>query len=63
MTQIVPFSDNWNKSSHALKKKDFGKWELFLPKNSDGTQQIGHMSKYKVRSEIQKAHQHKEIFR
>ncbi|XP_065653925.1 1,4-alpha-glucan-branching enzyme-like [Hydra vulgaris] len=40
--------NNWNSSSHKMLKKEFGKWEIFFPKNSDGSQQIKHLSKYKL---------------
>lgn len=40
--------NGWNRTSHKLEKKDFGRWELFFPQNKDGSQQILHLSKYKL---------------
>ena len=39
--------DDWNRTSHKLESKEFGKWELFLPV-LDGSMPIQHGSKYKV---------------
>ena len=43
-------SDSWNKTSHPMEEKEFGKWEIFLPNNEDGSPPISHLSKYKVRN-------------
>ncbi|XP_055372487.1 1,4-alpha-glucan-branching enzyme [Condylostylus longicornis] len=40
--------NNWQWESHPFKKLDFGKWELIIPPNSDGTPQIKHLSEIKV---------------
>lgn len=42
------FLDNWNKTEYPYKKLDFGKWELNLPANSDGTPMIAHLTEIKV---------------
>lgn len=44
--------NNWNKTSHQFTKKDFGKWELFLPNEPDGILPIEHGSKYKLLIEV-----------
>jgi hypothetical protein len=40
--------DGWNKCKNPYKKLDFGKWELQLPANPDGSCPIKHGSKVKV---------------
>jgi len=40
--------NNWNATSHPYKKLDFGKWELYIPPNADGSCPIPHLSKLKV---------------
>ncbi|XP_017040833.1 1,4-alpha-glucan-branching enzyme [Drosophila ficusphila] len=40
--------NNWHWESHPFKKLDFGKWELHLPPNEDGSPAIKHMSEIKV---------------
>ncbi|KAJ8912435.1 hypothetical protein NQ315_006102 [Exocentrus adspersus] len=40
--------NGWNRDSHPYKKLEFGKWELILPPNPDGTPLIKHMSEIKV---------------
>ncbi|CAG9820624.1 unnamed protein product [Phaedon cochleariae] len=41
-------SDNWNRDSHPYNKKEYGKWELVLPPNSDGSPAIKHLSEIKI---------------
>lgn len=48
------FLDNWNKTEYPYKKLDFGKWELNLPANSDGTPMIAHLTEIKVRCHLKK---------
>ncbi|XP_071531401.1 1,4-alpha-glucan-branching enzyme isoform X3 [Panulirus ornatus] len=40
--------NDWNKVSHPFKKQDFGKWEITLPANADGSCPIKHMARVKV---------------
>ncbi|XP_062392564.1 1,4-alpha-glucan-branching enzyme [Sardina pilchardus] len=40
--------NNWNKTSHPFTKKDYGKWELYLPPRRDKTPAIAHESKLKL---------------
>lgn len=48
LTFILLKLDGWDKRKNPYKKLDFGKWELNLPANSDGTCPIKHGSKVKV---------------
>ncbi|RWS04362.1 1:4-alpha-glucan-branching enzyme-like protein [Dinothrombium tinctorium] len=40
--------NDWSRVSHPYKKLDFGKWELVIPPNEDGSCAIPHMSRLKV---------------
>ncbi|KAF2884837.1 hypothetical protein ILUMI_21314 [Ignelater luminosus] len=40
--------NGWNRDSHPYKKLEYGKWELILPPNADGSCQIPHKSELKV---------------
>lgn len=40
--------DGWNRTANAFKKLDYGKWELHLPPNSDGSCPIKHLSEVKL---------------
>jgi len=40
--------DNWNRENYPYKKLEYGKWELTIPPNSDGTPVIKHLSEIKV---------------
>ncbi|KAF9348806.1 alpha-1,4-glucan branching enzyme [Mortierella sp. NVP85] len=40
--------NNWNNSSHPMKKNDFGVFEIFLPNKEDGSPAIEHNSKVKI---------------
>ncbi|XP_013789384.1 1,4-alpha-glucan-branching enzyme-like [Limulus polyphemus] len=40
--------NNWNRQTHAYKKLDFGKWELYIPPKLDGSCPIDHLSSVKV---------------
>ncbi|TDG43303.1 hypothetical protein AWZ03_010275 [Drosophila navojoa] len=40
--------NNWHWESHPYKKLPFGKWELHLPANPDGSAPIKHLSEIKV---------------
>lgn len=44
--------NEWNRTSHKFERKDFGKWELFIPLTSDGKHPIHHASKYKLLVEV-----------
>ena len=33
--------NNWNRENYPYKKLEYGKWELTIPPNSDGTPEIG----------------------
>lgn len=46
--KTVVFLDGWNRDSHPYNKLEYGKWELILPPNSDGTPAIKHLSEIKV---------------
>lgn len=39
---------NWNKTSMPYKKLEYGKWELHLPSNADGTCPLKHLSEVKI---------------
>lgn len=41
--------DDWNRTSHPLKKNEFGVWEITIPPKSPGVCAIPHDSKIKVR--------------
>lgn len=45
---FLVITDDWNKVSHPFKKLEFGKWEITLPANPDGSCPIKHMSRVKV---------------
>ncbi|CAG9831462.1 unnamed protein product [Diabrotica balteata] len=40
--------NGWNRDSHPYKKLEYGKWELILPPNQDGSPAIQHLSELKV---------------
>ncbi|KAK4878494.1 hypothetical protein RN001_011000 [Aquatica leii] len=40
--------NGWNRDSHPYRKLEYGKWELVLPANEDGTAPIRHNSELKV---------------
>ncbi|XP_068240503.1 1,4-alpha-glucan-branching enzyme [Palaemon carinicauda] len=40
--------NDWNITSHSFKKLDFGKWEITVPANPDGSCAIPHLSKVKI---------------
>lgn len=40
--------NNWNRTSHPFKKLDYGKWQLDIPVNSDGSCPLAHQSKVKL---------------
>ena len=44
------FTDNWDRShtNYNLTKRDFGMWDIFIPRNEDGSLPIPHDSKIKV---------------
>lgn len=44
----VTFADGWNTESHPYRKLDYGKWELIIPANKDGSCPIKHLSIVKV---------------
>lgn len=45
---IFLFPDGWNKTANSYKKLDYGKWELHLPPNADGSCPIKHLSEVKI---------------
>lgn len=45
---VESLSDGWEKTRNPYTKLDFGKWELHLPANPDGSCPIKHGSKVKV---------------
>jgi 1,4-alpha-glucan branching enzyme len=45
--------NGWNRDSHPYKKKEYGKWELIIPPNRDGSCAISHLSELKVVVETQ----------
>ncbi|KAF9185660.1 alpha-1,4-glucan branching enzyme [Haplosporangium sp. Z 11] len=49
-TKAFLFGDfnQWNPSSHPMKRDEFGVYEIFLPNNKDGTPAIAHNSKVKI---------------
>ncbi|KAF9957715.1 alpha-1,4-glucan branching enzyme [Modicella reniformis] len=49
-TEAFLFGDfnNWNNSSHPMKKNEYGVHEIFLPNKADGTPAIEHNSKVKI---------------
>jgi len=44
---MIP-SDNWDQNQYQFSKLPFGKWELTIPANPDGSCVIPHNSKIKV---------------
>ncbi|KAK7085626.1 1,4-alpha-glucan branching enzyme, partial [Halocaridina rubra] len=40
--------NNWNVTSHPFKKLEFGKWEITIPANPDGSCPVRHLSKIKI---------------
>ncbi|OXU18210.1 hypothetical protein TSAR_003085 [Trichomalopsis sarcophagae] len=40
--------NNWDRTKHPYKKLEFGKWELQLPQNNDGSCPIKHLSEVKI---------------
>lgn len=40
--------DGWNRTTNSYKKLDYGKWELHLPPNADGSCPIKHLSEIKI---------------
>jgi len=45
--------NNWNQTSHELKKLDFGHWEILVPNKEDGSPGIPHDTKVKVSFELE----------
>jgi len=43
--------NNWDRKAHPLKRGEWGTWEIFIPKNQDGSYPIKHMSKVKLHLE------------
>ncbi|KFD50902.1 hypothetical protein M513_08215 [Trichuris suis] len=42
------FSDGWSRTSHPYDRMEFGRWELYIPPNDDGSCPIPHGSVVKV---------------
>ncbi|KRX26342.1 1,4-alpha-glucan-branching enzyme [Trichinella nelsoni] len=40
--------NNWDRTAHPYDRKDFGKWELYIPPNADGSCPIPHKSVLKI---------------
>ncbi|XP_058788762.1 1,4-alpha-glucan-branching enzyme isoform X2 [Phymastichus coffea] len=40
--------NNWAKTENPFQKLEYGKWELFIPPNNDGTCQLKHLSEIKI---------------
>jgi len=40
--------NGWDRGRHGMKRDDFGRWDIFLPNNPDGSSPIPHKSKLKV---------------
>ncbi|XP_034936725.1 LOW QUALITY PROTEIN: 1,4-alpha-glucan-branching enzyme [Chelonus insularis] len=40
--------NNWNKTATPFTKKEYGKWELHLPANDDGSCALKHLSEVKI---------------
>uniref|UniRef100_A0A8D8R297 1,4-alpha-glucan-branching enzyme n=2 Tax=Cacopsylla melanoneura TaxID=428564 RepID=A0A8D8R297_9HEMI len=40
--------NSWNREEFPYKKLEFGKWELVIPPNQDGSCRLGHLSKVKL---------------
>lgn len=40
--------NNWNRTSHKMNRNDFGVFDIFLPRNADGSLPIPHGSKVKI---------------
>ncbi|KAF9109560.1 alpha-1,4-glucan branching enzyme [Mortierella sp. AM989] len=49
-TEAFLFGDfnNWNNSSHPMKKDEYGVFEIYLPNKADGSPAIQHNSKVKI---------------
>lgn len=42
------FTDGWNSKSHPFKKMEYGKWELHIPPNADGSCALKHDSRVQI---------------
>ena len=40
--------NNWDRKQHTLTKDQYGTWEIFIPKNKDGSYPIPHNSRVKI---------------
>lgn len=45
---LYNYKDNWNKTATPYKKLEYGKWELNLPPNADGSCPLKHLSEVKI---------------
>lgn len=52
--------NNWNSSSHPYTRLEFGKWQLTLPPNADGSAQLSHLSEIKI---VVETHSGEKVFR
>ncbi|KAM6985190.1 1,4-alpha-glucan-branching enzyme-like [Aplochiton taeniatus] len=52
--------NGWSSSSHPYTKKEFGKWELYLPPSRDKSPPVPHLSKLKL---LVKTTEGEEVFR
>ncbi|KAJ8970066.1 hypothetical protein NQ317_008239 [Molorchus minor] len=48
--------NGWNRDSHPYKKMEYGKWELILPPNGDGSPAIKHLSEIKITIQTHQGH-------
>lgn len=48
LSYSIELLDNWQWESHPFKKLEFGKWELVIPPQSNGSPAIVHGSEVKV---------------
>lgn len=45
---ILFYIDNWNRTATPYKRMEYGKWELHLPPNADGSCPLKHLSEVKI---------------
>ena len=45
---LVGEFNNWDRRSHRLIRDGFGNWDIFLPRNKDGSYPIQHMTAVKL---------------
>lgn len=45
---LLLVSDGWNSKSHPFTKLEYGKWELHIPANNDGSCPLKHESRVQI---------------